>query len=467
MIDQILLNDTLQKINASLNKRFEKNSDLYISKQDEYEIKKNLCNKSYGGIVDMAKAKGISNDIIVKVIMRNAGILNVRNSEKFRKELRPILDNADYSVLKYMMEDILKNCVYVQKEIKAVLFEKYMKGISDQARIDYWRNDEYTFDITERTELFNRIIENTDFKDTMQNLNFKISFMKDAFKKYPWLMKSYEYIKLKNTLDESGAKVFFDFLCREMRSPYIDDDSYRFVVMSAYSSYGESAFNDAVSWIKDSSPTNYKQYIRVIRKLIEKEKDEDTLVRMFDTIYRVHESPYIKNHIKREINKKIWNTAKSNDVLYAARKAVIDNILAQTEQADKKEYTSFSDVNDDLLAGTRPKSVGYNWINMKSPEFEQSILDSFKETSPINLMCDTYSSLFEHSLAKGNIRELKKLCEHLAKPLHEFDSSNDGFELFDTLDQLWLENVIKYKFQSKEIKEYVCEKHFDRVKELE
>ena len=58
MVDQLLLNDTLQKINASLNKRFEKDADLYISKQDEYEIKRNLCNEAYGGIVDMAKAKG-------------------------------------------------------------------------------------------------------------------------------------------------------------------------------------------------------------------------------------------------------------------------------------------------------------------------------------------------------------------------------------------------------------------------
>ena len=57
MVNQILLNDTLQKINASLNKRFEKDADLYISKQDEYEIKKNLCNEAYGGGGDINKVK--------------------------------------------------------------------------------------------------------------------------------------------------------------------------------------------------------------------------------------------------------------------------------------------------------------------------------------------------------------------------------------------------------------------------
>ena len=54
MVDQNLLNDTLQKINASLNKRFEKDADLYISKQDEYEIKKHLCNEAYGAVVDLS-----------------------------------------------------------------------------------------------------------------------------------------------------------------------------------------------------------------------------------------------------------------------------------------------------------------------------------------------------------------------------------------------------------------------------
>lgn len=49
MVNQILLNDTLQKINASLNKRFEKDADLYISKQDEYEIKRTFVMKPMAG----------------------------------------------------------------------------------------------------------------------------------------------------------------------------------------------------------------------------------------------------------------------------------------------------------------------------------------------------------------------------------------------------------------------------------
>ena len=152
MVDQNLLNDTLQKINASLNKRFEKDADLYISKQDEYEIKKHLCNEAYGAVVDMAKAKGISHDIIVKVIMRNAGVLNVKDVGKFKKELKPILEDANYKTLQYMMEDVLGNTVYMQKKIRHILFSYYMNGITATLRLNYWKRGTFDFDKEERAE---------------------------------------------------------------------------------------------------------------------------------------------------------------------------------------------------------------------------------------------------------------------------------------------------------------------------
>ena len=62
---------------------------------------KSILNSSVGGVVDMAKAKGISNDIIVKVIMRNAGVLDVKDIGKFKKELCPILERANYKALSF------------------------------------------------------------------------------------------------------------------------------------------------------------------------------------------------------------------------------------------------------------------------------------------------------------------------------------------------------------------------------
>ena len=469
MIDQILLNDTLQKINASLNKRFEKDADLYISKQDEYEIKKNLCNEAYGGVVDMAKAKGISNDIIVKVIMRNAGVLDVKDIGKFKKELRPILENANYNALSYMMEDVLGNNVYMQKKLRHELFFYYMNGITSMARLNYWKRGTFELDEVERTTLFELIIEKTRHKDVSKALKFKTDFILDAFDNYPSLLKGDVFVNLKEMLDEGEKKEFFKFLCKEMEKPSIDNEAYNFILVDAYASYGEQAFNDAVGQIKATSPSNFKQYIKVICTLFWTEKDKVPLTRMFDTICKVYESPYIKNHVKREIDQKVWKTTKSNEILYGERKAKIDGLMSSIEQTDKAKYASFADISMDALNGVKPQSIAYFWINMKSPEFEQSILDSFSKLSSEYLwtMSETYACLFEHSMKKGKIRELTKLCERLAQPLYEFSSLGKVSDFYNTLDRMWIDNVVKYKLKGSAIKAYMFGNHFDRVKEWE
>lgn len=469
MVDQILLNDTLQKINASLNKRFEKDADLYISKQDEYEIKKNLCNEAYGGVVDMAKAKGISNDIIVKVIMRNAGVLDVKDIGKFKKELRPILENANYKALSYMMEDVLGNNVYMQKKLRYVLFFYYMNGITSMARLNYWKQGTFGLDEVERTTLFELIVEKTKHKDVSKTLKFKIDFILDAFINYPSLLKGDVFVKLKDTLDEGGKKEFFKFLCKEMESPSIDNEAYNFILVDAYASYGEQAFNDAVGQIKATSPSNFKQYVKVICNLFWSEKDKDSLTRMFDTICKVYESPYIKNHVKCEIDKKVWKKTKSNEILYEERKAKIDRLMSSIEQTDKAKYASLSDISMDASNGVKPQSIAYFWINMKSPEFEQSIFDSFSKMSSgyLRTMSETYSWLFKHSMKKGKIKELSKLCGRLAQPLHEFSSLGKRSDFFNTLDSMWVDNVVKYKLKGDAVKDYMFENHFDRVKEWE
>lgn len=469
MVDQILLNDTLQKINASLNKRFEKDADLYISKQDEYEIKKNLCNEAYGGVVDMAKAKGISNDIIVKVIMRNAGVLDVKDIGKFKKELRPILERANYKALVYMMEDVLGNNVYMQKKLRHVLFTYYMNGITSMERLNYWKRGTFEFDEVERSALFELIIEKTKHKDASKTLKFKIDFILDAFTKYPSLLKGNVFVKFKEILDEGEKKDFFKFLCKEMESPSIDDEAYNFILVDAYASYGEQAFSDAVGQIKATSPSNFKQYVKVICELFWSEKDKTSLTRMFDAICRVYESPYIKKHVKREIDKKVWKTAKMNEVLYGERKAKIDGLMSSIKQTDKAKYTSLSDISTDVSNGIEPKIIAYFWINMKSPEFEQSILDSFSKMSSgyLRTMRETYSWLFEHSMKKRKIRELSKLCERLAQPLREFSSLDKRSDFYNTLDSMWVDNVVKYKLKGNEIKKYMFENHFKEVKEWE
>jgi len=468
MVDQNLLNDTLQKINASLNKRFEKDADLYISKQDEYEIKKHLCNESYGAVIDMSKAKGISHDIIVKVIMRNAGVLNVKDIGKFKKELKPILEDANYKALQYMMEDVLGNTVYMQKKIRYILFSYYMNGITAILRLNYWKREEFDFDKEERAELFKLILEKTNHRDESKILKFKWDFSIDAFNRFPSIMNDKEvFIKLKNTLSDADKAVFFNYLSKEMETSSLEDSAYDFVLIEAYASYGVKAFDDAVNNIKASSVANYKKYIRAICKLFWDEKDKDTLNKMFDTMRKVYDSHYLKSHIKREINNKVWKAASENTVLYENIKTHIDSLLKNVERTDKQKYKSFSDIASDMKNNTSPKSIAFFWVNIKSPAFEQSVLESFTKMDSGYLfsMREAYSWLFEHSQKKGGVNELKKMCEKLAQPLHEFATFGERSVFFDTLDSLWVDNVVTYKLQGSKIKDYMFERHFDKVRE--
>lgn len=468
MVDQSLLNDTLQKIKASLNKRFEKDADLYISIQDEYEIKKHLCNEAYGAVVDMTKAKGISHDIIVKVIMRNAGVLDVKDIGKFKKELKPILEDAKYKTLQYMMEDVLSNTVYMQKKIRHILFSYYMNGITATLRLNYWKREKFDFDKEERTELFMIILEKTKHKDETKILKFKWDFSIDAFKRFPSIMNDKEVLlKLKNTLSDADKAAFFKYLSKEMETPSLDDSVYDFVLIEAYASYGAKAFDDALNNIKASSAANYKKYIRTICKLFWDEKDKDTLNKMFDTMRRVYDSPYLKPHVKREINNKVWKAASENKVLYENRKPHIDSLLKDVEKTDKQKYQTFSVIASDMKNNTPPKSIAFFWVNIKSPAFEQSVLESFTEMDPEYLlsMSEAYSWLFEHSQKKGAVNELEKMCEKLAQPLHEFSALGKSSDYFDTLDSLWVNNVVTYKLQGSKIKDYMFERHFDKVKE--
>ncbi len=467
MVDQILLNDTLSKINASLNKRFEKDANLYISRQDEYELKKNFCNGAYGGVVDMAKAKGLSHDIVVKVMLRNAGLINVDNIARFKKELQPVLLDADYSKLSYMMEDVLGNNVYMQKQVRHVMFVYYMNGITSVKRLNYWKRGDLTFDSYERRTLYYLILSKTRHRDASKTLQYKIDFMNEAFELYPDLMNEKDaMLRLKDSLDENDKLRYFKHLCREMQDPSIDNDAYDFILVDTYASYGEQAFKDAVDQIKASSPHYYKQYIKVINKLFWTEKDKDTVVRMFDTIVRVYESAYIKNHIKREISKKVWKAAKKNEILYQERKRKIDVLLSEVETTETDKYTSYDDVAKALDEGTNQKSIAYFWVNMRSPDFEESIIDSLEDSDGYRseALEEVYTWLFDHSVRKGGPQELNRMCERIATALYRFAKEGGQSECYDFLDDCWLERVIQYKLKGKNIKDYMFAVHYESVR---
>lgn len=462
MIDQILLNDTLQTINISLNKRFEKDANLYISKQDEYELKKHICNNAFGAVADMLKGKDIGPEILVKVLIRNAGVMQITD-KKMRKELKPILQDVQYKPITYVMEDVLHNNVYIQKELKRLVFKYFINGISNIKRLEYWKSKAYHFDEIERKMIFDSIMLNMVRSDPKKTLLFKLQFCNEAFKNYPLILKDEKiFSNLREQSDELGQGQLFTYLCKEVKEPSIDDELYNRILVDGYVSYGKKALDDAITNIKSDSAVNFKQYIKAITTIFRQEKDLVVSVEMFDTLYKAYKSVYMKHHIKRQIDQKVWGVVKNNSKLYESRKVQIDS-LGVNEKLNQPSvrYTSYEDVYN-AMKGENAKNIeiAYQWINMKK-NFEQSLIDSFNQASSSDevKLKDIYHWIFLHSQKRGGIQELSRICESMATAILSVGTSS---KMAQIVDNELLEHVIKYSVEGKHVKTYLAKYHYEK-----
>lgn len=466
MIDQALLKDTLLKINTSLNKRFEKEADLYISKQDEYELKKHICSNAYRAVTDMIKGKNISPEIVMKVFVRNAGIISIKNIFMFEREMKPILENIQYKSVEYLMEEVLNQTVFMEKNLKHLLFQYYANGITSVKRLQYWKSTEFDLDSTERKTLFYTILRKVKHADEKKTLQYKLDFIDDALKQYPVILQDRDvFLVLKDTSSDADKDKLFQYLCREMETPSIEDELYDHILLDAYASYGSQAFEDAVSKIKEDSPKNFKQYIKAIATMLVKEKDTAISVKMFETMVKVFDSPYIKRHVKNRINNKVWKAAKNNGALYEVKKGQIDLLLANTEETDYNKYASYQDVSEAIQNGELERSIAYFWINMKGKAFEQSLVDSFQNTSReyILKLCDIYEWLFRHSKNKNGSDTLSKTCDAMASAILSYGKLTEGIisGAAGAADSLLLYNVLEYSVKGRSIREYLATYHFN------
>jgi len=456
VLDHKLLKDTLQKINASINKKFEKNAELYISKQDEYELKKNICNNQFNAVMNMVKGN-ISPEMVIKVLVRNAGIISIDNIFSFEKKMKPILENVDCKTITYMMEDVLNNTVYMEKNLKHLLFKYYVAGITANMRLNYWNGD-YHLDAEEKRILFYSI-----YVDNNKTLQSKMDFIKKAFTKFPDLLKNHDvFLVLKEVSTDEDKQRLFKQLCNEMENPFIKDELYNRTVLDAYLSYGNKAFVDAVSNIRNTSPENYKQYIRAIAIMLTREKDIETAVRMFDTMVKVFESPYIKRHIKNRINNKVWNAAKNNADLYQERRVKIEQLLSNIVPTDVDDkYDTLEDITEAIRNGEKEQEIAY--LLLKKMNLLKKILsDSFNHTPEDcqEYMKKVYSYLFSHSQAMG-VKTLSQMCDALAS---EILSSGNVSQMSKIVDNLLLDNVLRYGIKGNNIKSYLSTYHFEEYK---
>jgi hypothetical protein len=118
------ISNTLKKVEKALDLRFERDSSLYISKEDTESIKEAFYNSKFQNINAFIKKFG--NKIVGKVILNNSWLIQFTKNEK---ELKKIFDNIDKEFLKDVSKDIIEDKIFSTTEFKLFVKQYYLESI--------------------------------------------------------------------------------------------------------------------------------------------------------------------------------------------------------------------------------------------------------------------------------------------------------------------------------------------------
>ena len=132
MIDEFISREqmfnSLKKINYSLNCRFEKDADLYISKQDSQEIKNMIYNKSWEGIHGIYITNKISPNILSIEIMKHAWLIK-NISKQGCKYIEEIFEACEKDIFIEKSSKIINNEIYASNSLKKIIIPIYYNNV--------------------------------------------------------------------------------------------------------------------------------------------------------------------------------------------------------------------------------------------------------------------------------------------------------------------------------------------------
>jgi len=177
---------TLKKVEKALDLRFERDSSLYISKEDTESIKQALYNSKYQNINAFIKKFG--NKIVVKIILSNSWLIDFN---KNRHELKKIFDSVDKDFLQGVAQDVIEDNVFSTIEFKSFVKQYYLENTSIKDCSKIYENQQEI--IKNRTTCFKRYLQE---KYILENSGSNIvRFIDNEFNQYP---EMYNFIQTKN-----------------------------------------------------------------------------------------------------------------------------------------------------------------------------------------------------------------------------------------------------------------------------
>ncbi len=180
------ISNTLKNVEKSLNLRFERDSSLYISKEDTESIKEALYNSKFQNINAFIKKFG--NKIVGKVILSNSWLIDFN---KNKRELKSIFDKIDREFLKDVSRDIIEDRIFSTAEFKLFIKQYYLEGISLESCPKIYKDTNEL--MQSRATCFKRYLKE---KYILENSASSVArFIDSEFKDYPNI---YDHIQVKD-----------------------------------------------------------------------------------------------------------------------------------------------------------------------------------------------------------------------------------------------------------------------------
>ena len=463
---------TCDRIENALNRRFEKDAELYISKEGANKIKKALKQSRFENITNMYKTELYSADIIVRVVTNNVWLVHNSKIGSLQKIMKKILADCNISSLKDIKSRIDEDEIESHLQYKDFFMRAYYQSSDVSECHDYIEQSNVDNYLVGLCAL--RVIAETPSNDDKWKLTQRFIKTLPAVKNDHLFLSKLIHEKL-NDVDSS---YFFARL-----SEIMDEHKDQKIYENAYTRYGLKAFAREVKILENLHKTSYvdkqeeKKRLKYIRSIINSNRRKKDyfgkeLFRLYTTIVELRHPLYTSLIPKlrdldliRELDEKMMGLddlkVKNNNYVMRAKSEIMQKL------SGRREEISAQSVFDIIMRQSYPASTdSINFIISRFQEAHENgiVSDILKRfAAKKNNANRVFPQLFKE-IAKRP--KCQKLLEAALLFLDEYKEDDDSDNTFDIIEEKVVNALVEVQNKSNAVRYYVLKYHPELAKDF-
>lgn len=440
MIDEFIsremMFESLKKINYSLDCRFEKDADLYISKQDAQEIKNMISGGYWQGIYGVYKTNKVSPNILTIELIKDAWLIKDISQDAI-EYITNIFNDCEKTIFMENAKKVINNEIYSPISLKNIINSIYYKHVDIKICKDILDNkvSNLIFNPSIRKICIYRVLDECDSPRSLYIT------MREYLRKNQIYSKSDElknYVdELKNIKDEEFIKTFARIIFDNEIEDEIDFKENEWYLI--FRNLGRITFDICLEYLEENGVEEefLKNMIRYLMAYQFKKAEEN------DKVYyiKIYKELFSDHHLR-------WFLIRSVKNIYdeKSKKEIINYFLEQPNLSDKQrkflkdtdqKNLSTEQILNDLLNKKIPYRGRITHFNFLVSNF----LKNNKNAKKLNIMID--------NLHNENVQEWYILMIDQAKKDILRDALFGLFKFLKNNPNSNLEKKIKHRIEAK------------------